>query len=196
MRTNINLSRRPFTNHRLLWIGLVGVYFIALWLFLWMTGEKSRVIAKQTEVQQRIDGQKAAVAEALAEQDRRKLEQRKIVLNEQQAMQLASARRLIQRKMFSWDRLIGDIETYVPNNTKIMSIKVAEIVNTTDEMTARVQLKALGTTTDELTAMMANLEKSGGLFIVGETGQEPTAESGETPFTINLVYRPSKGNAQ
>jgi Tfp pilus assembly protein PilN len=196
MRTYINLSRRPFTNHRLLWIGLVGVYFIALWLFLWMTGEKSRVIAKQTEVQQRIDGQKAAVAEALAEQDRRKLEQRKIVLNEQQAMQLASARRLIQRKMFSWDRLIGDIETYVPNNTKIMSIKVAEIVNTTDEMTARVQLKALGTTTDELTAMMANLEKSGGLFIVGETGQEPTAESGETPFTINLVYRPSKGNAQ
>jgi len=196
MRTNINLSRRPFTNHRLLWIGLVGVYFIALWLFLWMTGEKSRVIAKQTEVQQRIDGQKAAVAEAIAERDRRKLEQRKLVLNEQQAMQLASARRLIQRKMFSWDRLIGDIETYVPNNTKIMSIKVAEIVNTTDEMTARVQLKALGTTTDELTAMMANLEKSGGLFIVGETGQEPTAESGETPFTINLVYRPSKGNAQ
>lgn len=196
MRTNINLSRRPFTNHRLLWIGLVGVYFIALWLFLWMTGEKSRVIAKQTEVQQRIDGQKAAVAEALAEQERRKLEQRKIVLNEQQAMQLASARRLIQRKMFSWNRLIGDIETYVPNNTKIMSIKVAEIVNTTDDMTARVQLKALGTTVDELTAMMANLEKSGGLFIVGETGQEPTAESGETPFTINLVYRPSKGNAQ
>jgi hypothetical protein len=196
MRTHINLSRRPFTNHRLLWIGLVGVYFIALWLFLWMTAEKSRVIAKQTEVQQRIDGQKAAVAAALAEQERRKLEQRKIVLNEQQAMQLASARKLIQRKMFSWNKLIGDIETYVPNNTKIMSIKVAEIVNTTDEMTARVQLKALGTTPDELTAMMGNLEKSGGLFIVGETGQDPTVESGETPFTINLIYRPSKGNAQ
>jgi hypothetical protein len=77
-----------------------------------------------------------------------------------------------------------------------MSIKVEELVNTSDEVTARVQVKALGTTADELTAMMTNLEKSNGLFIVGETGQEATVESGETPFTINLVYRPSKGSAQ
>ena len=192
MRTRVNLSRRPFTNHRVLWIALVAVYFIALWLFLFMSTEKSRVIAKQIEVKQLIDGQKAAVDAATEELERRKLEQRKIVLSEQQAIQLASARKLIQHKMFSWNKLIGDIEEYVPKNTRIMSIKV----NTTDEVMAQVQLKALGTTTDELTTMMANLEKSGGLFMVGETGQETTTESGETPFTINLVYRPSRGNPQ
>jgi hypothetical protein len=196
MRTHINLSRRPFTNHRLLWIALVAVYFIAFWLFLWMTAEKSRVIAKQTEVTQRIAGQKQAVEDANREQERRKREQQKIVLTEQQAMQLASARQLIQRKVFSWNKMIGDIEDYVPKNTRIMSIKVEEIINTTEEVMARVQVKALGTTPDEMTAMMSNLEKSGGLFIVGETGQEATAESGETPFTINLVYKPSKGDAQ
>ena len=171
---------------------MVAVYFLALWLFLFITSEKSRVIAKQTEVRQRIDGQKAAVELANEELERRKLEQRKTVLSEQQAIQLASARKLIQRKMFSWNTLIGDIEQYVPKNTRIMSIKV----NTTDEVMAQVQLKALGTTTDELTSMMANLEKSGGLFIVGEAGQEATNESGETPFTINLVYRPSRGDAK
>jgi hypothetical protein len=171
---------------------LVAVYFIALWLFLFMSSEKSRVIARQTEVKQRIDGQKADVERAKAELERRKLAERKVVLNEQQAMQLASARKLIQRKMFSWNKLIGDIEEYVPKNTRIMSIKVS----TTDEVMAQVQLKALGTTTDELTSMMGNLEKSGGLFIVGEAGQEATTDSGETPFTINLVYRPSRGNAQ
>jgi hypothetical protein len=194
MRTHINLSRRPFTNHRLLWIGLVAVYFIAFWTFLWMASEKSRVVAKQTEVSQRIELQKESAAEAVREQERRKLEQQKIVLTEQQAMQLASARQLIQRKVFSWNRMIGDIEEYVPKNTRIMSIKVEEIVNTSDEVTATVQVKALGTTSDELTAMMINLEKSNGLFIVGETGQDATAESGETPFTINLIYKPSKGN--
>lgn len=196
MRTHINLSRQPFTNHRLLWIVLVAVYFIAFWLFLWMTDEKRVVIAKQIEVTQRIEGQKAAVAAAIEEQERRKREQQKIVLTEQQAMQLASARQLIQRKVFSWNKMIGDIEEYVPKNARIMSIKVEEIVNTTDEVMARVQVKALGTTPDELTAMMGNLEKSGGLFIVGETGQEAPAESGETPFTINLVYKPSRGGAQ
>ena len=48
--------------------------------------------------------------------------------------------------------MIGDIEEYVPKNTRIMSIKVAEIVNPADEMMARVEVKALGTTPDEMTA--------------------------------------------
>jgi hypothetical protein len=196
MRTYVNLSRRPFTNHRLLWIGLVAVYFIAFWLFLWMTAEKGRVLAKQTEVKQRIDGQKAAAEAAILEQERRKREQQKIVLTEQQSMQLASARQLLQRKVFSWNKMIGDIEEYVPKNTRILSIKVEEIVNTADEVMAKIQVKALGTATDELTAMMSNLEKSGGRFIVGETGQDPTAESGETPFTLDLIYKPSKGEAR
>jgi Tfp pilus assembly protein PilN len=196
MRTHINLSRRPFTNHRLLWIVLVAAYFIAFWLFLWMTAEKGRVLAKQTELTQRIEGQKQAAKDAADEQERRKREQQKIVLTEQQAMQLASARRLIQRKVFSWNRMIGDIEEYVPKNTRIMSIKVAEIVNTADEVMARVEVKALGTTPDEMTAMMSNLQKSGGLFIVGETGQEASTETGETPFTLSLIYKPSRGDAR
>ncbi|HZM89789.1 MAG TPA: hypothetical protein VFF31_24920 [Blastocatellia bacterium] len=196
MRTNINLSRRPFTNRRLLWIALVGVYFIGFWMFLWMASEKSRVAAKQLEVSQRIEAQKEAAIEAVREQERRKLEQQKIVLTEQQALQLASARQLIQRKVFSWNRMISDLEEYVPKNTRIMSIKVEEIVNTSDDVSARVQVKALGTTSDELTAMMLNLEKSNGLFVVGETGQDALAESGETPFTIHLRYQPSRGNAR
>lgn len=179
-----------------MWIGVVAVYFIAFWLFLWITGEKSRVVARQTEVSQRIEAGKELASEAIREKERRKLEQVKIVLTDQQAMQLASARQLIQRKVFSWNRMIRDIEEFIPKNTRIMSIKVEEIVNTAAEVTARVQVKAVGTTPDELTAMMTNLEKSNGLFVVGETGQDATIESGETPFTINLVYKPSRGDRQ
>lgn len=196
MRTQINLSRRPFTNHRLLWIALVAIYFIAFWVFLWITAEKSRVLAKQTEIAQRIAGQRAAADEAIREQERRKREQQKIVLTEQQAMQLASARQLIQRKTFSWNGMIRDIEEYVPKNTRILSIKVEEIVSTTEEVTARVQVKALGTTAAELTEIMGLLEKSGGRFVVGETGQDAATENGETPFTLNLLYKPSRGDAQ
>jgi hypothetical protein len=177
-------------------MALVASYFVGLWLFLWMSSEKSRVLAKQTEVRERIDSQKTAVAEALQEQERRKREQQKTVLTEQQAIQLASARQLLQRRAFSWNRMISDIEAYVPNHTRIMSIKVEEIVRTGGDLIARVQVKALGTTPAEMTEMMSNLEKSGGLFIVGDTGQEATAESSETPFTINLVYKPSRSDAK
>src|ERR1051325_410223 len=190
MRTQINLSRAPSTNHRLLWIGLVAIYFIAFWLFLWMSSEKSRVIAKQNDVLTQIAGNRAAADRAIEEAERRQREHQKVVITEQQAMQLASARQLIQRKMFSWNRMISDIEEYVPKNTRIMSIKVQEIASNSDDVTARIQVKALGTTTDELTTMMTNLEKSNGLFVVGDNNQDTKIESGETPFTLDLLYKP------
>jgi hypothetical protein len=196
MRTQINLSRQPFTNRRVLWIVLVAVYLTGFWLFLWIATEKDRVLAKETELRLRIDGQRQAAADAKLEQERRSNSQQKIVATEQQALQLAAARQLIQRKGFSWNRMIGEIEDYVPKNTRILSIKVEEISNEADQVLASVQVKALGTTPGEMTEMMMSLEKSGGLFTVGETGQDAILESGETPFTINLTYKPSRGNSR
>jgi hypothetical protein len=196
MRTLVNLSSRPFTNHRIFLIVLFVIYLTGLWSFLWMAAEKNRVIARADNVKQRIEGQKKLAEDAKVEQERRKSEAKKIVITEQQTTELAAARQLIQRKVFSWNKMIGDIEEYVPKNTRIMSIKVDEIINTSEDALARVQVKAIGTTPAELTEMMANLEKSGGLFTVREPGQEATTETGETPFTLNLIYRPSRGGAQ
>jgi hypothetical protein len=194
MRTQINLSRQPFTNRRLLWIVLAAIYLTGFWLFLWIATEKDRVLAKQTELKLQIEGQRQAAIDAKLEQERRSSSEQKIVATEQQAVQLAGARQLIQRKTFSWNRMIGEIEGYVPNKTRIMSIKVEEIATEGDQLLAVVQVKALGTTPGEMTEMMLALEKSGGLFTVGETGQDATVESGETPFTLNLIYKPSRGN--
>jgi hypothetical protein len=196
MRTYINLSKRPFINHRLFWITLAIVYVTCLWMLLWITSEKSRVIAKAEDTKQRIDGQKQLVAEKTREQEQKKQERQKIVVTEQQAMELAAARQLIQRRVFSWNRMIGDIEEYVPKNTRIMSVKVDEILNTAEEVSARVEVKAIGTTPNEMTEMMLSLEKSGGLFVAGEAGQDATTDSGETPFTLNLTYTQRRGNAQ
>src|SRR5712692_9663999 len=133
MRTLVNLSSRPFTNHRIFWIVLFVIYLNGLWLFLWMAAEKNRVIARADNVKQRIEGQRKLADEAKAEQERRKKEAQKIVITEQQTTELAAARHLIQRKVFSWNKMIADIEEYVPKNTRIMSIKVDEIINTSED---------------------------------------------------------------
>lgn len=196
MRTKLNLSTQPFTNHRLFWIALVVVYFTSLWLVLWFANEKGSVIVRADDLKRRIDSQKQLVKEATDDLERRKKGEVRVVVTEPQAIELAAARQLIQRKVFSWNRMLSDIEEYVPKNTRIVSIKVEEIANTTDDAMARVQVKAIGTTATEMTEMMISLEKSGGLFEVGETGQEATTENGETPFTLNLTYRPRRGNSQ
>jgi Tfp pilus assembly protein PilN len=196
MRTKLNLSTRPFTNHRLFWIALIAVYLTSLWLMLWFVSEKSGVIAKADAVKSRIESQKKLADEATADLDRRKKEEVRVVVTEQQAIELASARQLIQRKVFSWNKMISDMEEYVPKNARIISIKVDESATTADDAMARIQVKAIGTTPSEMTEMMINLEKSDGLFAVGETGQEATTENGETPFTLNLTYWPRRGNSQ
>lgn len=196
MRTKLNLSTRPFTNHRLFWIALIVIYFTSLWLVLWFASEKGSLTVRADDLKRRIDSQKQLVKEATDDLERRKKAQVKVVVTEPQAIELAAARQLIQRKVFSWNRMLSDIEEYVPKNTRIVSIKVEEIANTTYEAIARVQVKAIGTTAGEMTEMMVSLEKSAGLFEVGETGQEATTENGETPFTLNLTYRPRRGNPQ
>ena len=196
MRTRINLSSRPFTNRRVFWIVTVGVFLASISLLLWISAEKGRVIAKANEVRLRIDGQKLALEEAKREEDRRKKEQQKTVITEKETMQLAAARQLIDRKAFSWNKMLADIEQYVPKQTRIVSIKVDGVFNSTEDVTASVQVKAIGATPAEMTEMMANLDKSDGLFTVGETGQEAATDTGETPFTLNLTYKRSRGETQ
>ena len=154
------------------------------------------MLAKQTEIKQRVEGQRAAYDDVIREQQRQKEQQQKVFISEEQKLQLASARQLIQRKSFSWNRMISDLEGYVPKNTRIMSIKVDEIANVGEGVEARVEVKAIGTTAAEMTEMMANLEKSGGLFAVGNTGQETMTENGETPFTLALTYNPARGGGR
>lgn len=171
------------------------VYFTSLWFILWFANEKASVIARADDLQHRIDSQKQDVQEALAEKERRKKEDVRVVVTEPQQIELAAARQLIGRKVFSWNRMLSDIEEYIPKNTRILSIKMEEIANTEEAM-AKIQIKAIGTTPGEMTEMMINLEKSSGLFTVGETAQEATTENNETPFSLNLTYRPRGGESQ
>src|SRR5882672_4849480 len=115
MRTSLNLSSRPFANHRLFWIAIALVFFVSLWLGLWVNSEKSRVSAKADEVAGMVKAQEGKVEEYKKELERRSKADERIPLNEQDAVQLAAARQLIANKAFSWNKLIGDIERFVPN---------------------------------------------------------------------------------
>ena len=193
MRTSLNLSSRPFANHRLFWIAIAFVFFVSLWLGLWVNSEKSRVIAKADEVAGMVKAQEGKVDEYQKELERRSKANERIPLSEQEAVELASARQLIANKSFSWNKLIADIERFVPNHTKIMSIQVTETSTESGSVVAQVEIKAVGQASGQLTEMMENLEKSGGLFEVRSFGQEAVADTGEVPFALRVTYLPNRG---
>lgn len=175
---------------------MAAVFFISLWLLLWISAEKNLVSAQVDRVNRRISEQEQLVNLADIERQKRSQSQQQIQIDDQQRMQLAAARQLILSKAFSWNRLVGDIETYIPKDARILSIKVDEIASGQQAANATVEIKALGKTAAQMTEMMDALEKSGGLFAVVQSGQDATTESGEVPFSLDLVYSPSRGNAQ
>ena len=193
MRTSLNLASRPFANHRLLWIAIALVFFVSLWLGLWVNSEKVRVSAKADEVAGLVAAQAGKVEEYKKELERQSKANERTALSEPDAIELASARQLIASKAFSWNKLLSDIEQFVPKKTKIASIQVAETSTEGESVAAQLEIKALGQSAGQLTEMMENLEKSGGLFEVRTFGQDATADTGETPFTLRVTYLPHRG---
>jgi hypothetical protein len=44
--------------------------------------------------------------------------------------------------------------------------------------------------------MMTSIEKSGGNFVISQADQDAVVETGEVPFTLELIYRAARGEAQ
>jgi Tfp pilus assembly protein PilN len=196
MRTAVNLASRPFTNHRLLWIALITISVASAWSILWVAGEKAKVSALADAEKQKIDDQRKAFEQAQAEEEARKQAEMAAVISQHDAYQLAGARLLLERKSLSWTRILSNLENYVPKNARITSIKVEEISDGGNALTARIEVKAIGQAASEMTEMMGSLDKSAGLFEVGQAIQEPTTDAGEVPFSMNLIYRPGRGAQQ
>ncbi len=193
MRINLNLSRQPFANRRIFWTGIAVFFLASLWLWLWVIADESQVSARADDLERKIKDQESQVELLRAEQERNKKVEVPVVLTEQDQLQLASARQIVARKAFSWNQLIAQIEKYVPNHTRILSISVSDVVAGGDSLLATVQVKALGQNPAQMTEMMGNIEKSGGVFSIRQTSQEAIDESGLVPFTLDLTYNASGG---
>jgi len=130
------------------------------------------------------------------EEEERQKKEAKIFLTEQDSYQLAAARQLIMRKSFAWDKMVGDLERFVPHNARILTIRVNGIARSDNGVVASLELSALGKSPAELTEMMTELGKSEGLFEVGDANQGEMTETGETPFTLELEYHQRGGGGQ
>lgn len=172
------------------------VSFISLWLFLWITTEKNVAIAKADRIDMNIKDLQGQVATAKQERERREHEQKPPDVTDQDRIELASARQLLDRKSFSWNKVMGTIERYIPKDARVVGLKVDEVAKLSQDDVATIEIKMIGKTTAQMTEMMEMLEKSGGLFAISQSNQDAPDENNEVPFTLALIYSPSRGAAQ
>jgi hypothetical protein len=193
MRTNLNLSRQPYTNRRLFWICLLALLFAGISVAFWTANGQARVASEINELKSQISAKQESLKQLKDKAEKNQVVVTQTVLTEEQKYQLASARQLIAQKSFSWNNLLSDIEKYVPKRVRILSIKIDESAKPKDEGAVLIDIVAAGESPTQMTEMMTTIENSSGKFILDQAEQQATDEDGSTPFILKLIYRPVRG---
>src|SRR5689334_12466433 len=144
MRTILNLSGRPFANHRLFYVAIAAVLLLSLWLYLWTYSQRSLVTARADSTAVRVRDAQERLDKAQQEHQHKTQEQQPTPVSDQERFELASARQLLARRAFSFNRLLATIEHYVPKTARLIGLKVEKVAPLGQPITANVEVKAVG----------------------------------------------------
>jgi len=118
------------------------------------------------------------------------------LMTEEQRQALQGAHQLVDRKGFSWSRLLADLETSLPANVRVSRIAVRDVGVQGDQMLADLELAVFAKSSGSIIEMIADMNRDG-IFraeLRSQNLQKGRGESG-TEYELFVVYRPRPGYA-
>src|SRR5262249_21419683 len=188
MKFQINLSRRPFYNRKLFWLGffvamsMVGL--LSAWTFRQTVRNDSEIERLQSEVAQRkrrlkeLESQPVKGAQALSDS---------------QIEQLQAAAVLIEERTFSWTAMLEEFEQYLSPEIRINSIAVANDKLDPETLAKGIpfSMKVFAKSPEDVTKLIARLDKDN-VFRVEPKAQLAPTPTGEIGFELGVNYLPRK----
>jgi len=189
VNNSLNLASKPFSNRIVPWALTVFVLFVSLIGLILVVRLTSN--AKQ----------EAAVAEAkineLKQREHTLLEAAKKVQNSftaDQQLALPAAHELVDRKGFSWSRLLADLEASLPNNIRVSRISVRDVTRQANQTIAQLDLAVFTKNSATISDWIGDLHKEG-IFeaeIRNTNLQKGRGEAG-TEYELFVIYRARAG---
>ena len=186
MNKRLNLASRPFTNHVLPWVVTSILVIFSLGALVFIVRGTRAANAQAAQVQNQITTLK---------QDEQLLNKRaeevKNALTSEQQQFLKSAHELVDRKRFSWTRLLGDLETVLPKDVRVARISVRHVATSAGRTVADLELTVTAKTPTMVTDMIAEMDR-GGIFraeLRSQSLQKGRGESG-AEYELNVQYSP------
>lgn len=187
MNSTLNLASKPFSNRILPWALTAIILFVSLIglivvVRLTTNARKERQIVEaeynqlKTREHQLLESAKQLQQEFSAEQ--------------QQA--LPSAHDLVDRKMFSWVRLLADLESSLPQKVRVTRIEVRDVNRQGDQTVAQLGLTVFAVDAATINEMINEMHREG-VFIAdvrNQTLQKGRGEQG-TEYELAVIYRAS-----
>ena len=189
MTKNLNLASKPFNNRALPWfLSIVILCFslIGLILVVRFTAEANRKAAiVEADINSLKQREQDLLKTALQVNDS---------LTPQQQQSLKAAHELVDRKTFSWSRLLADLEGSLPGNVRVSRIAVREVTAHANQTIAELDLVVFAKTSSTITDMIASMDKAGVFHaeLLSQNLQKGRGEVG-TEYELNVVYRPRAG---
>ena len=190
MATKLNLASKPFSNRSLPWVVTAVIIVVSLVSLVFIVSSTRRARAKADLVQVDINNL------SRREHDLRQRAQaikNSLTLEQQQA--LSAAHTLVDRKHFSWSRLLADLESALPANVRVKRIAVRGVTTRGNETLAELELTVVAKTPATVTEMIAQMDR-GGVFraeLRAQNLQRGRGESG-AEYELAVVYRPRAGS--
>lgn len=185
----LNLASQPFRNRALPWtvatvVALTSVLALVL-IVSWGRAAQARAAQADADVQQLRQQQQALQAKA---------QQVSQSLKPEQKLVLDAAHEIVDRKNFSWSRLLADLEATVPSSVRVARIAVRDTQQTGGQTRAELELTVVGKTPADITQLISDLARTG-IFAADLLTQTPRTAKGEpgTEATLRVYYTPRPG---
>ena len=191
MANNLNLASKPFNNRLLPWLLTVFILFISMIGLL--------IVVRYTYVARRQADAIQAEINNLRTQEQGLLKNATEVkqsMTPEQLQTLQGAHQLVDRKRFSWTRLLSDLETALPATVRVTRIAVRDVGLQGDQMLAELDLTVFAKSSTSVTEMISDMDHEG-IFraeLRAQNLQKGRGESG-TEYELFVVYRPRAGYA-
>lgn len=107
-----------------------------------------------------------------------------------QQLALPAAHALVDRKAFSWSRLLADLEASLPNNVRVSRIAVRDVAIQSGQTVAQLDLAVFTQNASTISEMISAMHREG-VFQVevrSQNLQKGRGESG-TEYELFVIYR-------
>ena len=185
MNNSLNLASRPFSNRIVPWALTVIILFVSLIGLL-------IVVQLTTTTRREADKVQAQITQ-LKQREQGLLEAAKTVqqsFTPDQQLALPAAHELVDRKSFSWSRLLADLESVLPSNVKVSRIAVRDVTRAGGQTIAQLDLSVFATDPSTISQMMTDWQQEG-VFLAELRNQNLQKGRGEkgTEYELAVTYR-------
>ena len=191
MNNSLNLASKPFSNRILPWALTAIILFVSLIGLIFVirltTNARNEASVLEAEIIQLKQREHAALEAA-------KQLQQELSIDQKQA--LPAAHSLVDRKAFSWSKLLADLESSLPDKVKVTRIAVREVNRQADQTIAQLDLSVFSQDPAVVNAMISSMHEEG-VFQAEIRNQSLSKGRGETgtEYELFVIYRARSGYA-